>query len=183
MTTDDIGFTQSNATEDEYTDFPADKDHFIKTAINSTFDSPIRKLEEHIDNAKDAEASSVTVLLSTWSRFPGFGCEDDGKGIPDGVKVVKFGSDHKEIEAEQDATLDITGKFGEGAKGSLSIADFLDYYSNYGGPRDTFVRLRTPNKYPMKKCVLVRDEPAGSCKPTVGTRVYAYPVESRIIRS
>ena len=150
--------------------FEVDEEHLIKNNINNTFDTPIRKLEEHIDNAKDAQANNVTIVINLGTVTPkGFGCEDDGRGIPNAQKVFKYGSNHKVKEKEENPNIEQTGRFGEGGKGTLSIADYIEYHSNYGGERDMFIQLRTPNKWSIDKCVFVDDsKPKGSLKPTMG---------------
>jgi hypothetical protein len=169
----------------QYRSFEVDQEHLIRSNINAIFDTPIRKLEEHIDNAKDAQANNVTIIINMGTTgTKGFGCEDDGRGIPDPQKVFKYGSNHKLKEKEENPSIDQTGRWGEGAKGTLSIADYIEYRSNYGGERDMFIRLRTPNKWPINQCVLIDDERRkGTLKPTMGTRVLAYPIDYRQLKA
>ena len=169
----------------QYKGFEFDQEHTIKNIINSTLDSAVRRLEEHIENAKDAQASNVKIVIN-WGTLgvKGFGCEDDGRGISIAQKVFKIGSNHKVIEKEEDPSIEQSGRFGEGAKGTLGIADYIEYRSNHGGETDMFIQLRSPNKWDIKQCILVDDtKPRGTFKASMGTRVLAYPIEVRYLKS
>ena len=162
--------------EGDFKRIPINAQRAVKTTIESSFENVTQKVEELIDNSKDASATKAELaLLKKRNLIVIF---DDGMGITHEDKVVTWASDHKEQENRRQANPDSTGTFGEGGKSILSVANYLIYKSN-NGQDDVYVRLRRvpsmPKEFEYMDYVSHRS-PKGDEKEELGTVAYVLDI-------